>query len=144
MNRRPLARPVTLVMLAVAASSVTAGEDCFPPPNETCANPTVFTNADLPYEITRPLGCVNDIIDKPYFDIFYRFDCTRTGDYLMHMCGSSGDTYLRIYTDGCGWDDGVELGLADQCRAKRRPPVWRRAVAGSDQGGLGGRRHGRL
>jgi hypothetical protein len=29
------------------------------------------------------------------------------------MCGSSGDTYLRVYGDGCGWTDGFELAVAD-------------------------------
>ena len=100
-------------ILVAAVSVVTLAGDCVPPSNEICDTATIFTNADLPYEITAPLGCVNDIVDKPYFDIFYRFDCSRTGTYLVHMCGSSGDTYLRIYGDGCGWVDGFELAVAD-------------------------------
>ena len=108
-RRRPWGS-ITAVALVVAVSSATAGEICIPPSNEVCAGATVFSNADLPYEVTAPLGCVNDIIDKPYFDVFYRFDCTRTGNYLVHMCGSTGDTYLRIYGDGCGWGYWFELG----------------------------------
>ena len=61
-------RWLALVTLAVAAVPATAGENCVPPPNEVCEGATVFTNADLPYEVTAPLGCVNDIIDRPYFD----------------------------------------------------------------------------
>ena len=105
-----LAALVSLVALTIPAN---AGDECTPPSNELCDTAIVFTNADLPYEVTAPLGCVNDIIDRPYFDIFYRFDCSRTGTYLVHMCGSSGDTYLRIYGDGCGWLDGFELAVAD-------------------------------
>jgi hypothetical protein len=102
-----------VAVLAAAASLATVAGDCVPPTNEVCDGAIVFTNADLPYAVSAPLGCVNDIIDRPYFDIFYRFDCSRTGTYLIHMCGSSGDTYLRIYGDGCGWLDGVELDVAD-------------------------------
>ncbi len=89
------------------------GGDCTPPPNEVCETATVFSNADLPYEVTAPLGCVNDIIDRPYFDVFYRFDCAVTGTYHIHLCNSSGDIYLRVYGDGCGWADGFELAVAD-------------------------------
>ena len=89
-----------------------AGE-CVPPPNEDCAGAIVFTTTDLPFEVSAPLGCLNDIVDKPYFDIFYRFDCTASGTHVIHMCDSAGDTYIRIYTDGCGWSDGVELAVAD-------------------------------
>jgi len=108
-----LKRLMAFAFLASAAAGTANAQLCVPPPNEVCDGATVFTNANLPYEITAPLGCSNDIVDKPYFDVFYRFDCTRTGTYLIHMCGSSGDTYIRIYADGCGWSDGVELAVAD-------------------------------
>lgn len=107
-------RRTALAFVALAAiSALHAGEDCTPPPNETCDSPTVFSNANLPYEIVAPLGCFNDEIDRPYFDVFYRFDCTQTGTYHIHMCNSSGDTYLRVYGDGCGWSDGFEMAVAD-------------------------------
>jgi len=101
------------VIFALAAAGATAGDVCVPPPNEDCDGAVVFGNADLPYQVTAPLGCVNDVIDRPYFDVFYRFDCSKTGNYLVHMCGSTGDTYLRIYGDGCAWVDGYELAVAD-------------------------------
>jgi len=103
----------TILGLATAVPWSTFAGDCVPPPNEECGGATVFSNADLPYEVTAPLGCVNDEVDKPYFDVFYRFDCTETGTYHFQMCNSSGDTYLRIYTEGCGWADGSELAVAD-------------------------------
>jgi hypothetical protein len=112
-SRRSLKGLAVFVTLAAVASLATDAGDCVPPPNEVCDNAAVFTNADLPYGVTAPLGCFNDVVDKPYFDVFYRFDCTRTGTYLIHMCGSSGDTYLRVYGDGCGWSDGFELAVAD-------------------------------
>ena len=89
-----------------------AGE-CVDPLNETCEDAIVLTTADLPFEVTSPLGCVNDVVDKPYFDTFYRYDCTQTGIHVLEMCGSSGDTYLRVYQDGCGWTDGIELVTGD-------------------------------
>jgi len=101
------------VALAAVVSVGTFAGDCTPPPNEVCDGATIFTGAELPYEVTAPLGCFNDMVDRPYFDVFYRFDCTRTGTYLVHMCGSSGDAYLRVYGDGCGWGDGFELAVAD-------------------------------
>jgi hypothetical protein len=108
--------PTVLVVLAVATSSTVWGGVCVPPPNEECEGAIAFGNSELPYTVTAPLGCVNDVIDKPYFDVFYRFDCTQTGNYLVHMCGSSGDTSLRIYGDGCGWADGFELAVGeDEC-----------------------------
>ncbi|MHC5112169.1 MAG: formylglycine-generating enzyme family protein [Planctomycetota bacterium] len=86
---------------------------CTPPINEDCEDAIVFETADLPFSVTAPLGCVNDVIDKPYFDIFYRFDCQRTAVHFIDMCDSDGDTYLRIYGGGCGWVDGEELAVAD-------------------------------
>ena len=69
---------------AAAMSWSTFAGDCVPPPNEVCETATVFSNADLPYEITAPLGCVKDIIDRPYCDVFFRFDCSQTGTYHIH------------------------------------------------------------
>lgn len=89
------------------------GPGCTSPINETCENAIVFSTGDLPFMANEPLACVNDVIDKPYFDSFYRYDCTQTGTHIIHMCDSSGDTYLRVYEDGCGWGDGVELATAD-------------------------------
>ncbi len=104
---------IGIALMAIGASAAVSAGTCVPPANETCEGAIGFTNADLPYEVMAPLGCVNDVIDKPYFDVFYRFQCTVTGTYAVHMCNSSGDTYLRIYTDGCGWADGKELAVGD-------------------------------
>lgn len=62
---------------------------CIPPPNGDCDGAIVFSSADLPFETTQ------------------------TGTHLVHMCNSEGDTYLRIYRNGCGWTTGVELATAD-------------------------------
>jgi formylglycine-generating enzyme required for sulfatase activity len=99
------------VIAAIASTAM--GQECTPPPNETCEGEIVFTSAELPYSVTAPLGCFNDVIDKPYFDIFYRYDCTQSGIHTISMCDSSGDTYLRIYTGACGWSGGTELATAD-------------------------------
>lgn len=103
-----------LIALVLAAEEAGAfGGGCVPPPNEECDGAIVLGTVDLPYSVTAPLGCVNDVIDKPYFDVFYRYDCTVTAEHLVEMCDSSGDTYIRIYTDGCGWAGGVEFATAD-------------------------------
>ena len=99
--------------VAMAFFAATAEAGCVDPPNEDCRGAIVFTSSDLPYDVTAPLGCFNDIVDKPYFDVFYRYDATLDGPHLFHLCDSSGDTYLRIYRDGCGWDRGTELVTAD-------------------------------
>jgi hypothetical protein len=112
-NTRQLRGLAAFALLVLGPTLATSGGECTDPPNEVCESATVFTNADLPYEIMAPLGCTNDVVDTPYHDVFYRFDCTESGTYTMHMCNSSGDTYLRVYSDGCGWGDGVELAVAD-------------------------------
>lgn len=89
------------------------GGPCTPPPVETCEGLQVIDQSELPYDVTEPLGCFNDIVDKPYFDVFYRFDCQCTGQYTLDMCDSAGDTYLRIYTGACGWSGGSEFAVAD-------------------------------
>ncbi len=109
------ARTAWTLALAIVLASTDAswGQGCLPQPNEDCPSAMVFTTADLPYSITAPLGCFNDEVDKPYFDIFYRYDCTQTGLHHIDMCDSDGDTYIRIWGNGCGWSAGIELAVAD-------------------------------
>ncbi len=102
-----------VVCVVLMTGGAMAEGDCISPPNETCDGAVVFTNGDLPYSVTAPLGCINFMIDKPYFDVFYRFDCTCTGDYTLDMCDTIGDMFLRIYINGCGWWDGDEFAVAD-------------------------------
>ncbi len=87
--------------------------DCVSPINEACDGAIVFTTTDLPFAINGSTACSNDVVDKPYFDAFYRYDATQTGTHIIDMCDSSGDTYLRVYSGGCGWVDGVEIAVAD-------------------------------
>ncbi len=86
---------------------------CVDAPNERCAQAITFTLDDLPFTHVGVYGCANDMVDRPYFDTFYRYDCTFTGDYTFDMCGSTADAFLRVYIDGCGWADGDELVIAD-------------------------------
>jgi hypothetical protein len=102
------------MLIALTLSSIAAaGGPCVTPPNETCAGQIVFTTDDLPFNEEGILGCVNDVIDKPYWDIFYRYDCTTTAEHIFEMCDSELDTYIRIYFGGCGWLDGDEFAVAD-------------------------------
>ena len=91
-----------------------AGGGCVVPPNETCGGQILFKTDDLPFEDSGILGCVNDVIDKPYWDIFYRYECTISREHTFEMCDSDGDTYIRIYINGCGWTDGDgAVGITD-------------------------------
>ncbi len=110
MPRLPLLAAATLVASATPAATPSG---CVTPANETCAGQIVFETADLPYHDSGLIGCVNDVIDKPYWDIFYRYECTISGEHTFEMCDSDGDTYIRIYTGGCGWADGQEFAVAD-------------------------------
>lgn len=113
-SRTSQAAGICAVVLIFGAWKVVQAESgCTPPTNEDCDGAIVFTTADLPLDVTAPLGCVNDEIDKPYFDIFYRYDCTTTALHHINMCDSSGDTYIRIYEAGCGWLTGEEFAVAD-------------------------------
>ncbi|MFQ5463260.1 MAG: SUMF1/EgtB/PvdO family nonheme iron enzyme [Phycisphaerae bacterium] len=115
-SRRRSIWPLCVSMAIILTAGVLpahARQGCTPPINEDCPDAIVFTTADLPFSVTAPLGCVNNVVDKPYWDIFYRYDCLQTAEHIIDMCDSDGDTYLRIYTDGCGWADGNELAVAD-------------------------------
>jgi hypothetical protein len=90
-------------LLLLAAPGRAGAQACVPPPNEDCAGATVFTYAELPLSHAGLLGCTNDMVDRPYFDVWFRYDCTVSGNYRFDMCGSTGDTYMRLYTDGCGF-----------------------------------------
>jgi formylglycine-generating enzyme required for sulfatase activity len=104
---------VIFLLMTASVSAARAGDPCVPQPNEDCPDAIVLTTADLPFSITAPLGCTNDVIDKPYFDLFYEYQCTQTADHLISMCDSDGDTFFRIYANGCGWTTGIELATAD-------------------------------
>jgi hypothetical protein len=91
-----------LTPVLVLAPLSLAGE-CDVPINEDCDGAILFDNDDLPYSFSGMLGCENDMVDRPYFDVFFQFDCTVTGEYVFDMCDSTGDTYMRIYIDGCGF-----------------------------------------
>ncbi len=100
--------------LAAGGNTGAAGGDsCDPPRNETCSGQIVFTTADLPFDDAGLIGCFNDVTDKPYWDIFYRYDCAITADHTFEMCDSAQDTYIRIYVNGCGWADGDEFAVGD-------------------------------
>jgi hypothetical protein len=112
-NSRGILWPGAVMLCAGLTPDLRAGGGCVVPHNETCAGQIVFKTDDLPYEDTGILGCVNDVIDKPYWDIFYRYDCTVSREHTFEMCDSDGDTYIRIYIGGCGWVDGEEFAVAD-------------------------------
>jgi hypothetical protein len=67
-------------------------------------------------------GCTNDVVDRPYLDIFYRYDCTVTGTYYAGMCGSVADAYIKIWTDACGALSGGTLVAEDDDDCGGSPP----------------------
>lgn len=91
------------LFVAIHCPAISDAQTCSEPANERCDGADEFTFADLPLTIEGSLGCENNMVDRPYFDLWYRYDCTVAGDYRIDMCGSTGDTYMRIYADGCGF-----------------------------------------
>lgn len=94
---------IPALITATQCVGVAQGQSCVEPVNERCDGAIAFRFADLPLQIHGLLGCENNMVDRPYFDLFYRYDCTVSGDYRFDMCGSTGDSYMRIYLDGCGF-----------------------------------------
>lgn len=93
---------LTFLTVVLCANHAHA-QSCNEPANERCDGAIEFTFTDLPLTIEGLLGCENNMVDRPYFDLWYRYDCTVTGDYQFDMCGTTGDSYMRIYADGCGF-----------------------------------------
>jgi len=101
-----IARTTFLVLLAApvpASAGPALDGGCVPPGNDVCSGAIEIEFGQFPYSFAGLLGCQNWIVDKPYFDVFFRYDCTVTGVYVFDMCGSLGDTYMRIYTGACGF-----------------------------------------
>lgn len=123
-KRHFLVLVTTILMLSTAAAR---SQTCVQPPNETCAGAISFVESQLPLNISAVYGCSDDTIpccDKPYRDIFYRYDCTCTGFYTVDMCNSTADAALRIYIDGCGFFAGDELIEGDdECPGGSPPPA---------------------
>ncbi|MCG8403706.1 MAG: hypothetical protein MI923_00780 [Phycisphaerales bacterium] len=87
-------------------------QTCVTPSNEACPGATSFVEADLPLNTSGVYGCEDNTIpfsDMPFWDVYYRYDCTCTGFYDVDMCDSTADAALRIYIDGCGFAAGDEL-----------------------------------
>jgi hypothetical protein len=108
-----ITRTAAAAVVGAALTGASHGGDCAPPVNEECEGAIVFGTHDLPLIHENLLGCDNDVADKPYWDVFFRYDCTTDGAHTFDMCESERDTYLRIYVDGCGFSEGSELAVAD-------------------------------
>ncbi len=104
---------IILAMLPTGA----AGQECVSPPNEACGGAIDLTIDDLPLATSGVYGCFNNTppngVDKPYWDVYYRYDCTCTGIYTLNMCDSTADAFMRIYADGCGFVLGTEYATGD-------------------------------
>jgi len=96
--------PNTLALSAtLTLSATTLAQSCVQAPNESCATSLVFTTGDLPFNHADLLGCQNDLVDRPYFDVFFRYDCTTTAEHRLSACGTTGDSYMRLYADACSF-----------------------------------------
>lgn len=95
--------PILTFLTALLCTGYAHAQSCIEPANERCDSAIEFVFTDLPLTIDALLGCENNMVDRPYFDLWYRYDCTVTGDYQFDMCGSTGDSYMRVYADGCGF-----------------------------------------
>ena len=114
---------VLIGLLSIGTSTIADTQDrgCTAVPNEDCDNSISISPSELPVVIQGILGCANDEVDKPYWDVFYQFDCTETGEYKLGTCDSERDHYMRIWKNGCGWGDG-ESYLEDDDSCGGSPP----------------------
>ncbi|MHC4846757.1 MAG: hypothetical protein ACYTCU_11445, partial [Planctomycetota bacterium] len=125
-------RTVVTILFSVIALGAASAQPCASPANEDCAGAESITFAQLPLTVTGIVGCSNDVSDKPYFDLFYRYDCTVTGMYQLDMCGSFGDTHMRVYTDGCGWGpSSAQVEDDDSCGSGVDPLITMLMTAGT-------------
>ena len=87
-----------------------------PQPNETCALATRVPS--VPYSFSGTLGATDDCTGRPYNDVFFKLTIPTYAIYTFDMCGSTGDTYMKLWTsrdccsgtyitadDGCTTDD---------------------------------------
>ncbi|MBN2543904.1 hypothetical protein JXI42_13685 [bacterium] len=70
---------------------------CIPPTNETCTGAIEIAET---YYYSGMLGCTDDCSGRPYYDTFFEGFFSH-GKYDIDMCGSTGDTYMRVYDGGC-------------------------------------------
>ena len=122
-----LVTTILMIPTAAARSQTCPDPTCVSPSNETCAGAILFMESQLPLNISAVYGCEENTIpfgDMPYRDTYYRYDCTCTGFYRVDMCGSTSDSALRIYIDGCGFIAGSELITGDdECPGGSPPPA---------------------
>ena len=68
----------------------------------TCATATLIPS--LPFSDTGTLDATRDCgmggMTRPYHDVFYYYTTTIAGDYVFDMCGSAGNTYLKVWLAG--------------------------------------------
>ncbi len=67
---------------------------------EDWANATVIPAA--PYNDTGTLGATDDCLGRPYNDVFYIYTVQAAGSHTFDMCGTPGDTYLKLWLNHTG------------------------------------------
>lgn len=70
----------------------------------TCATATAISS--LPFSDSGLLDLQDNCSGRPRNDVFYVFTAPATAGYTFDMCGSPGDTYLRIWLGGTCCSDG--------------------------------------
>ncbi|MHC4447637.1 MAG: hypothetical protein ACYSXF_07655 [Planctomycetota bacterium] len=86
---------------------------CVEPINEECTEDFVPHVVDvLPFTHDGNFGCTHNMLNWPYFDVYFEFTPSETGIYDIDMCGSMGDTALHIYTE-CSFDTALDLSGND-------------------------------
>jgi hypothetical protein len=94
---------------------------------ETCAS--AFVIPALPFSESGSLGNTDDCAGRPYYDIFYTYTAVQSGNHTFDMCGSPGDTYMRLWTGGtcCG---GTSVTDDNSCGSDFDPTVTINLTAG--------------
>ncbi len=103
---------------------------CTAPANETCATATSITYAQISagFNTSGTLGCADNCAGIPYYDTFFRYDCTCTGDYTFDMRNSNGDTYMIIWSGSCC---GTQLASDDDSYGDLDPTITVTLTAGN-------------
>jgi len=91
--------PAALLLTGVAAAQ--GSDTCSTPQPISGSGPhaydTIGATTDGQPDVLCDFAGSNDILD----DVWFRWTAQDTADHVISLCGSSGDSKVGVYTDGC-------------------------------------------
>ena len=102
-NETCAARLAALALVGLSLLGLGFGEQCanpcIEPINDECTEDFVPHVIDaVPFTHAGTFGCSHNLQNWPYFDVYFEFTPTCSGTYSIDMCGSMGDTAIKMYT----------------------------------------------